>query len=130
MENQMTAVNARKFLLGMVAYWLVFGLICTFEPGLMDMFQTPAGIAAKTDFSTHVWTHDGLDILAICALVFAISRTPLTPATMRAVGLAAMLPTIGIFYSLAATPYWNPMFIGAGVGCLAFALGALYFAKQ
>jgi len=126
----MTALNARKLLLGMVAYWLVFGLICTFSPGLMDMFQTPAGIAAKTDFSNHVWSHDGLDILAICALVFGISRTTLTPFSLRMVGIAALLPTIGIFYSVAATPYWNPMFTGAGAGCLFFSVGAFYFGAK
>src|SRR5688572_1556176 len=126
----MTALNARRFLLLMVAYWLVFGLITTFSPGLMDLFQTPEGIAAKTDFSNHVWSHDGLDILAICVLVFAISRTRFTPATLRAVGAAALLPTIGIAWSLLATPYWNALFIGAGAGCLAFSLGAFWFAGR
>jgi len=127
---RMTALNARRFLLGMVAYWLVFGLITTFSPGLMDLFQTPEGIASKTDFSNHVWSHDGLDILAICVLVFAISRTRFTPATLRAVGVAALMPTIGIAYSLAATPYWNSLFIGAGAGCLAFVVGAFFFAAR
>lgn len=126
----MTAQNAKKLLLFMVAYWMVFGLITTFAPGLMDMFQTPEGVAAKTDFSNHVWAHDGLDILAVCALVLAISTTTLTPTSMRLVGVAALLPTIGIFYSLAATPYWNSLFIGAGLGCLAFSLGAFYFAGR
>ena len=32
----------------MAAYWLVFGLITTFYPALMDLFQTAEGVAAKS----------------------------------------------------------------------------------
>ena len=126
----MTALHVRRFLLGMAAYWLVFGLITTFYPALMDLFQTAEGVAAKTAFSDHVWTHDGLDILAICVLLFAISRLPPTAPMMRAVGTAALLPTLGIAWSLVSTPYWNPLFIVAGAGCLSFAAGAFYFSGR
>jgi hypothetical protein len=122
--------TARRFLLGMAAFWLPFGLITAFYPSLMDLFQTPEGIGAKTAFSDHVWRHDGLDILSICVLVFAISRMRPTSTTLRLVGVAALMPTIGIAWSLAATPYWNPLFIVAGLGCLAFSVGAFVIAAK
>ena len=126
----MSAAAAKQFLLAFVAFWLVFGLITLFAPGLMDMFQTAEGVAAKTAFSNHVWAHDGLDILSVCVLVFAISRLSPTPALMRAVGLAALMPTIGIAMSLATTTYWSALFIIAGIGCLAFSLGAFVIAGR
>jgi uncharacterized membrane protein len=126
----MTSQTARRFLIGMVAYWLSFGLITAFYPALMDLFQTPEGVGAKTAFSNHVWMHGGFDILSVCVLVFAISRLPLNAALLRAVGVAALLPVVAIAWSLLATPYWNPMFIIAGGGCLAFAVGAFVIAAQ
>lgn len=114
----------------MVAFWLVFGLITTFSPGLMDLFQTPEGVAAKTPFSDHVWMHGGFDILSVCVLVFAISRLPPTSRTLRAVGVAALLPTFAIAWSLVATPYWNPLFIVAGLGCLSFGVGGFIFSSR
>jgi hypothetical protein len=43
---------------------------------------------------------------------------------IRATALATLMPAIGITYSLIATPYWNSLFIGAGLACFAFvALG-------
>ena len=126
----MSEQSARRFLLGMVAFWLPFGLITAFYPAVMDLFQTPEGVGAKTAFSNHVWMHGGFDILSICLLVFAISRTRLTSSTLRLVGLAALMPTLAIAWSLVATPYWNPMFIVAGTGCLAFGLGAFVVAAK
>jgi len=126
----MSEQSARRFLLGMVAFWLPFGLITAFYPAVMDLFQTPEGVGAKTAFSNHVWMHGGFDILSICLLVFAISRTRLTSSTLRLVGVAALMPTIAIAWSLVATPYWNPMFIVAGTGCLAFGLGAFVVAAK
>jgi hypothetical protein len=106
----------------MTLFWLVFGLITTFAPSMMDMFQTPEGVAAKTPFSNHVWTHDGLDIIAFCIILFALSRENVSRNVLRAVALAALMPTIGIFYSLATTSYWSPLFIASGVGCLVFVI--------
>jgi hypothetical protein len=126
----MTERKARQVLVGMAGYWLVVGLITTFYPGLMDLFQPSEGIAAKTPFSNHVWMHGGFDILSVCVLVFALSRGPLSPALLRAVGVAALMPTAGIAWSLLATPYWNPLFIVAGAGCLAFSAGAFWVAPQ
>ena len=126
----MTAKKTRRFLLGMVAFWLPFGLITTFYPALMDLFQTQEGVAAKTTFSNHVWMHGGFDILSVCVLVFAISQLPPTSATLRLVGVAALMPTIAIVWSLVATPYWNPLFIVAGLGCLSFGVGAFIFAGR
>jgi hypothetical protein len=125
-----STANARTLLLAMAAYWLVFGLITTFYPPLMDLFQTPDGVAAKTAFSNHVWMHGGLDILSVCVLLVALSRTPMTATTLRAVGVAALMPTIAISWSLVATPYWNPLFIVAGAGCAAFCVGAFVMAGR
>jgi hypothetical protein len=124
----MTERTARRFLLGMVAFWLPFGLITAFYPALMDLFQTPEGVGAKTAFSDHVWMHGGFDILSVCILVFAISRLPLRSTTLRLVGVAALMPVIAMALSLMSTPYWSPLFIVPGVGCLAFSVGAFVVA--
>ena len=81
-------------------YWLGFGLITTFYPPLMDLFQTETGIAAKSDFSNHVWMHGGLDIIAFCVLLFGLSRSAVSASLIKAVAVAALMPTIAIFYSL------------------------------
>ena len=104
----------------MGAYWLIFGLITIFCPQIMDMFQTDAGVSAKTAFSNNVWLHGGFDIVALCALLFALSGQQVNRKILRATAFAAFMPTIAIFYSLAATHFWNPLFIVAGLGCFAF----------
>lgn len=126
----MTTKSSRIYLICMCLYWLVFGLITTFSPSLMDMFQTEEGINAKTAFSNHVWTHDGLDIIAFCIILFALSRETVSRNILRAVALAALMPTIGIFYSLITTPYWNPLFIGSGLGCFAFVVWGFVLAGR
>ncbi len=68
--------DPRTYFLSMGAYWPLFGLITTFYVRIMDLFQTSEGVAAKTAFSTHVWFHGGLDILALCVLLFALSTQP------------------------------------------------------
>lgn len=118
----MDVARAKLYLRLLASYWLVFGLITTFAPGLMDLFQSPAGVAAKSAFSAHVWFHGGLDILAFCIVVFALAGEVPSARIVRAVGIAALMPTLAIAYSLVATPYWNPLFVGAGLGCLAFAV--------
>ncbi len=128
----MRNVTAVVYLKAMAAYWAVFGLITTFYPGLMDLFQTAEGVAAKTTFSDHVWMHGGLDILSVSILVFALSMSPISinSLMLRAVGLAALMPVIAIASSLLATPYWNPLFVIAGLGCLAFAVGSFVIAGR
>lgn len=112
----------RLYFLSMGLYWLVFGLITTFYPPLMDLFQSPEGVNAKTAFSNHVWFHGGLDILSLCVLLFALSTLPPSRTMVRAAALAALGPTIAIAWSLVATPWWNPLFAIAGLGCLTFAV--------
>lgn len=85
---------------------------------------------AKTDFSNHVWFHGGLDIIAFCVLLFALSATTPNKRMIQAVAVAALCPTIAIVYSLVATPYWNPLFIAAGIGCLAFAIWGFVLAGK
>jgi hypothetical protein len=118
------------YLKALAVYWLIFGLVTIFYPSLMDLFQSAEGVAAKTKFSDHVWMHGGFDILSVSILAFALSLVPISPMTLRAVGLAALMPALAIGYSLAATPYWNPLFIVAGVGCLAFSVGGFLFARR
>jgi hypothetical protein len=128
----MRSLTAVGYLRAMAAYWLIFGLITTFYPALMDLFQTTEGIAAKTAFSDHVWMHGGLDILSVSILVFALSLAPasISALMLRAAGLAALMPAIAIAISLLATPYWNPLFVVAGLGCLAFAVGGVVLAGR
>lgn len=114
--------SAKTFYLAMGAYWMVFGLITTFVPSLMDLFQTVVGVQAKSPFSNHVWFHGGLDILALCAVLFGLSTQPPNRVLLRATAAAALCPTVAILYSLIATPYWAPIFAGAGVGCFGFAV--------
>jgi len=121
---------ARIYLRAMAAYWLVFGLITLFVPSLMSLFQTPAGVAAGTAFSNHVWMHDGFDILAVSALVFAASQVPINRMMLGAAGVAALLPTLGIANSLISTSYWSPLFLVPFIGCLAFAVWGFALASR
>jgi len=63
--------------------WLAFGLGTTFYPQMMQLFMSPEGIAASTPFSDHVWLHDGLDIISVCVLLFALSRGLRFPGTSQ-----------------------------------------------
>ena len=51
---------AKVYFIAMSAFWLVFGLITTFYPALMNLFQTQTGINSVTSYSDHIWRHDGL----------------------------------------------------------------------
>jgi hypothetical protein len=128
--NNSSAKATRLYLTSMGLFWLVFGLITTFYPKLMDLFQTEEGINAKTAFSNHVWSHDGLDIISLCILLFALSRENVSRNIVRAVAFAALMPTIGITYSLITTPYWNNLFIGSALGCFAFAVWGFVLAGK
>jgi hypothetical protein len=110
------------YFIAMAAFWFIFGLITTFYPKLMNLFQTETGISAVTDYSDHIWRHDGLDILAISVLLFALSRQSASRAVLLAAGVVALLVTIAIMSSLLTTPYWNMLFLVPGLSCLAFAI--------
>ena len=118
----MRFAEPRTYFLSMGAYWLVFGLITTFYVSIMNLFQSAEGVAAKTAFSNHVWFHGGLDILALCVVLFALSTLPPSRTMLRAGAVAALGPTIAITWSLVATSWWNPLFAVAGIGCFAFAV--------
>ena len=118
----MRFAEPRTYFLSMGAYWLVFGLITTFYVSIMNLFQSAEGVAAKTAFSNHVWFHGGLDILALCVVLFALSTIPPSRTMLRAAAVAALGPTIAITWSLVATSWWNPLFAVAGIGCFAFAV--------
>jgi len=114
--------NTKVYFLSMAAFWFIFGLITTFYPALMNLFQTEAGINSITAYSNHVWLHDGLDILSISVLLFAISRETVGRNILLAAAIVALLVTIGITYSLLTTPYWNLLFLVPGLSCLAFSI--------
>src|SRR6185436_4002390 len=108
MEN--TKPNPTKiYFIAMAAFWLIFGLITTFYPALMNMFQTEIGINSITDYSNHVWRHDGLDIISVSLLLFVLSTEPVSRKILLAASVVALLVAIGIASSLLTTNYWNTM---------------------
>lgn len=122
--------KTKIYFASMGAYWLVFGLITIFYPNIMDMFQSETGVGAKTSFSDHVWMHGGFDIVALCVVLFALSREAVSRSLLMATATAALMPTIAITYSLLATSFWNPLFIGAGLGCFAFVVWGFVLAGK
>lgn len=129
MDNK-KVTSTKEYFISMGLYWLVFGLLTIFYPKLMDLFQTDAGINAKTAFSDHVWRHDGFDIVGMSILLFALSGVVVGPRVLRATALAALMTTIAITSSLITTPYWNLLFIGAGLGCFAFVVWGFVLAGK
>ena len=122
--------TSRVYLLAMAIFWFVFGLITTFYPALMNMFQTEEGIKSATAFSDHVWLHDGLDILSVSVLLFAFSREKISRNLLRATAAVAFLVTLGITSSLLSTPYWNKLFLIPGACCLLFTVWGLRMAAR
>lgn len=120
----------RTYLRSMALFWLIFGLGTTFYPNMMKLFMTPEGIAASTPFSDHVWLHDGLDIISVCLLLFALSRLPTTPTTLQLSAIVGLLPALGIVHGIVATPYWQPLFIVPGLGCLSFAIWGFVLSRR
>ena len=123
-------LNSKTYLMAMSVFWLVFGLITTFYPALMNMFQTETGINAVTVYSDHIWLHDGLDIISISVLLFVLSREPVSRRVLRAAAIVGLLVTLGIINSLLTTPYWNSLFIVPGVCCLAFSVWGFLLASK
>ena len=120
----------KVYFIAMAAFWLVFGLITTFYPALMNMFQTETGISAVTTYSDHVWRHDGLDIIAISVLLFALSRETVSRHILRATIIVALLVTFAIISSILTTPYWNMLFLVPGLSCIAFAVWGFTLAAK
>jgi hypothetical protein len=129
MEN--TQPNPTKlYFAAMAAFWFIFGLITTFYPPLMNMFQTEVGISAVTTYSDHIWRHDGLDIIAISVLLFALSRETASRNMLQASAVVALLVTTAVISSLLTTPYWNLLFLVPGVSCFAFAVWGFWLASK
>ena len=126
-----TKPNPTKiYFIAMATFWLVFGLITTFYPALMNMFQTETGINAVTTYSDHIWRHGGLDIIAISVLLFALSRETVSRNILIAAASVALLVTIAIISSLLTTPYWNMLFLVPGVSCFAFVVWGFMLAAR
>ena len=120
----------RTYLSSMAAFWLVFGLGTTLYPRMMQLFMTPEGVASSTSFSDHVWLHDGLDIISVCLLLFALSRLPTTVTTLRLAAVVGLLPALGIINGVLMTPYWRPVFVVPGLGCLIFAIWGFALSRR
>ena len=116
---------AKVYFIAMAAFWLIFGMITAFYPELMNLFQTETGINAVTNYSNHIWRHDGFDIISISVLLFALSRETASRNMLRAAAVVALLVTIAIMSSLLTTSYWNMLFLVPGLSCFAFAVWAL-----
>jgi hypothetical protein len=126
-----TKPNPTKiYFIAMATFWLVFGLITTFYPALMNMFQTETGISAVTTYSDHIWRHDGFDIIAISVLLFALSRETVSRNILIAAASVAMLVTIAIISSILSTPYWNMLFLVPGLSCFAFVVWGFMLAAK
>ena len=123
-------MTSKIYFLAMAAFWFIFGLITTFYPPLMNLFQTETGINAVTAYSDHIWRHDGFDIIAISVLLFALSRETVSRNILRAATVVALLVTIAIVSSLLTTPYWNMLFLVPGVSCFAFAVWGYMLAAK
>ena len=120
----------KVYFIAMALYWLVFGLITAFYPALMNMFQTATGIGAVTNYSDHIWRHDGFDIIAISVLLFALSGETVSRNILRATAVVALLVTIAILSSIFSTPYWSMLFLVPGVGCFAFVVWGFMLASK
>ena len=120
----------KVYFMAMATFWFVFGLITTFYPALMNMFQTEIGIGAVTNYSDHIWRHDGFDIIAISVLLFALSRETVSRSILRAATIVALLVTISIISSIFTTPYWNMLFLVPGLSCFAFAVWGYMLASK
>ena len=113
----------------LTVFWLVFGLITTFYPRLMQLFMTQRGKDASTAFSDHVWHHDGLDIVAVAILLFTFSVLTPSATTLRAAATVSLLPAVAISYSLLATSYWSALFLVPAVATLALAVWGFALAQ-
>ena len=124
------ASQPRRFFTAMAAFWLLFGLGTTFYPRMMQLFMTPAGISASTAFSDQVWLHEGLDILSVCLLLFALSKLPATKTTMQLAATVGLMPAVAVVYTLITTPFWKPVFLVPGLSCFAFAVYGFWLARR
>jgi hypothetical protein len=106
----------------LAGFYVVFGLITTFYPRLMQLFMTDEGIDASTRFSDQAWLHGGLDILSVALLLFVLSLLPIRALTVRAAAIVALMPTVAILYTFLTTPYWNPLFLVPAAAALGFAV--------
>ncbi len=114
----------------MAIFWLLFGLGTTFYPRMMQLFMTPAGVAASTAFSDQVWLHEGLDILSVCLLLVALSTVPTTKTTLRLAATVGLMPAAAVIYTLLTTPFWAPVFLVPGLACAGFAVYGFWLASR
>lgn len=124
------AKAGRLYFRALAAFYLVFGLITTFYPRLMQLFMTGRGIQATSPFSDQVWLHGGLDIFAVALLLSVLSVLPPTTLTVRAAAVVALLPTTAILYTLLTTPFWGPLFLVPAAVSLGFAVYGFTLARS
>ena len=132
LDEEVTSVHSshRKFYVSMAIFWLLFGLGTTLYPRMMQMFMTPEGVGAATPFSDQLWLHEGMDILSVCLLLFALSKVSATKTTLQLAAIVGVLPTAAIVYTWLATPFWKPLFLVAGAACFSFAIYGFWLARR
>ncbi len=128
--EQVKPNSTKVYFMVMAAFWMIFGIITTFFPQLMNLFQTEAGISAVTTYSDHVWRHDGFDIIGISVLFFALSRETVSRNMLGAAATVALIVTLAIISSMLTTPYWNMLFLVPAVSCFAFAVWGFMLAAK
>lgn len=122
--------TAKIYFIAMGIFWFIFGIITAFCPSLMNLFQTDTGIKSVTNYSNHIWRHDGFDIISISVLLFALSRETPSRNMIRAAAVVALLVTIAIISSILTTSYWNMLFLVPGVSCFAFSVWGFMIATK
>jgi hypothetical protein len=126
----MKSNNAKLYYLAFSIFYLVFGLITIFYPKLMQLFQTAEGIAANTSFSDNIWLHEGMDIVSVALLGFALSSQQASAAMLRTIAIVAIMPAIAIIYSCLTTPFWSGLFFVPCIFCLGFTIWGFSLAAK
>jgi hypothetical protein len=122
--------SAKLYYIALGIFYLGFGLVTIFYPKLVQVFQTAEGIAASTPFSDNIWRHQGLDLLSVATIVFALSSQQVSAAMLRTTAVITIMPAIAVINSCLATPYWNGLFFVPCIFCLGFTVWGFSLAAK
>ena len=121
--------QGQVYLQALAIFWLVFGLITTFYPRVMELFMTDRGRDAGSSFSRNLWLHDGLDILCVALLLLVLSTMPATRKILLAAATVSLAPVVAISYSLVATDFWSASFLIPAAAAAGFAVYGFLLAR-
>lgn len=122
--------NPKVFLRVVAVYYFGFAFICTFYPKLMELFQTPLGLASNSAFANHVWFHGGLDIFSLVLLIASLSIGNISARTIKTISAVLLFPAFATFYSYFSTDYWTPLFLGIGIVCIILSIWGVWLAGR